>query len=560
MPKIPYTENISQYNNPLPFPNYLNTLSLLTDSSTSTVRKFFNANKSISETLLITLISVIQEGIAYQLANHSNISVDNNSKSYTNNTNFYCCKGVPIKLNKKLEASSSSSTTTLKKRSSSFSYSRIYNNNDSGNNNKENTFDGEEDGVKKENSRIRTIIKNDNPIHDLKKNRLSRSFSSSSLECAKGKSSLHYTSRINKSFIKNKSIHGSRLKYHLQEDVPESFSEKSSMDKNIDTSLFSTFTTTTMPENRTKEASTPSLNMDHDSIINNEPHPSPPSSPSSSSKNKDKASVFILVKNLFHMLNIVKGLHFKKQKQPKPVESLDEKERWEEFNRIYNEAMYNLKTEEYYKNKSLIFKYCTGLNSVQGCYFDIDDNNDEMDTIAVNSMSILDEKIREKSENKKTDILSRIKKDTLTRAEIKECGEYMRRVGVYQLFIQCPINHLLRVIASKLFSCGEKKYSPILRFLFVTCVVSPIQISVNILCLAFSNKKTPSEIKKCFTQHFTHILKLSLIYVPFSSQYFARTFLPRHCWVPFFNLSSFILGTYIKLIMKKKDDRKLTLL
>jgi len=80
---------------------------------------------------------------------------------------------------------------------------------------------------------------------------------------------------------------------------------------------------------------------------------------------------------------------------------------------------------------------------------------------------------------------------------------------------------------------------------------------VNILCLALSNKKTPSDIKKCFSNNFSHILKLSLVYVPFSTQYLARTFLPRHLWVPFFNLSSFILGTYIKIIMKKKDDRKL---
>jgi len=543
MPKIPYTENISQYNNPLPFPNYLNTLSLLTDSSTSSVRKFFNANKSISEALLITLISVIQEGIAYQLANHSNIIVDNNSKSYTNNTNFYCCKGVPIK-----PKVTSESSKTVKKRSSSFSYSRIYKNS------KDNVNEKPE-YIIKDDDRIKIIDKNDNNDSSLKKSKLSRSYSSSDLEYSKGKSNLQYTNAYEKIKAKNnKIINGSRLKYSINEDYSET-SDVSSIDLSNPSSNKNNANNNHSSSTVTEETNqNSSIKMDHDSIDSEQFRPS---------KENSKISVFILLKNLLNMLDIFKSLNFKKQKQAKPfnsVESLDDKEKWEEFNRIYNEAMYNLKAEEYYKNKSLIFKYSTGLNSIQGCYFDIDDNNDEVDNTAVNSMSLLDEKIRENSKNKKTDILSRIKKDTLTRAEIRECGEYMRRVGVYQLFIQCPINHFLRVLASKLFSCGEKKYSPILRFLFVTCVISPIQISVNILCLALINKKTPSEIKKCFTNNFSHILKLSLVYVPFSTQYLARTFLPRHLWVPFFNLSSFVLGTYIKLIMKKKDNRKLTLL
>ncbi|OUM63308.1 hypothetical protein PIROE2DRAFT_61377 [Piromyces sp. E2] len=416
MPKILYTENISQYNNPLPFPNYLNTLSLLTDSSTSSIRKFFNANKSISEALLITLISVIQEGIAYQLANHSNIKVDNNSKSYTNNTNFYCCKGVPIKRKETLETSA-----TVKKRSSSFSYSRIYKNSE------DNVNDKSEYIIKDDNRNI-IIDKNNNENNLLKKSKLSRSFSSSNLEYSKGKSNLQYTSAYENVKAKNNIIiNGSHLKYSINEDLSES-SDNSSIDlsnpngsKSINKKQLSSTITEEIKQ-------TSSIKMDHDSIDSEQFRPS---------KDNSKISVFILLKNLLNMLDIFKSLNFKKQKQAKPfnsVESLDDKEKWEEFNRIYNEAMYNLKAEEYYKNKSLIFKYCTGLNSVQGCYFDIDDNNDEVDNTGINSMSILDEKIRENSNNRKTDILSRIKKDTLTRAEIRECGEYMRRVGVYRKY------------------------------------------------------------------------------------------------------------------------------
>jgi len=482
---------------------------------------------------------MIQEGIVYQLANHSNINVDNNSKSYTNNTNFYCYKGVPIRSNLDI-----STASAIKKRSSSFSYSKI----------RRNSIGGEPEIIIKDNEGniVKRDNKNENTLNT--KNRLNRSVSSSSLECSfkgKGKSISEYTNTLGNLKIKNSKVNnGSQLKYSIKNEDLSDMSDCSSVE-------FSSIEVSDKKDN--EKQFLPPKNVqneskdDQDSIKNT----------NFKSKSSNKMSIFILLKNLMNMLDLFKSFSSKKQKHAKQFnsfESLDDKEKWEEFNRIYNEAMYNLKTEEYYKNKSLIFKYSTGLNSVQGCYFDLDDNTDDMDNSAINSMSILDEKIRENSENQKTDIFSKIKKDTLTRAEIKECGEYMRRVGIYQIFIQCPINHFLRVIASKLFSCGEKKYSPILRFLFVTCVISPIQISVNILCLALSNKKTPSEIKKCFADNFMHILKLSLIYVPFSSQYLARTFLPRHLWVPFFNICSFLLGTYIKLLMKKKDDRKLVLL
>lgn len=556
MPKVPYTEN-SISNNPLPFPNYLNTLSLLTDSSTSSVSKFFNANRSISEALIITLINMIQEGIAYHLANHSNISsIDNNSKSYTNNTNFYCCKGVPIKTVKPI----------IKKRSNSFSYSIIHKKDHDYDDNSEHSKSYIiKDNANEDNQSINSVNSNNKY---LKKNKLNRSSSSPKLFYSKGNTNSSYTKTFNNNLKVNnnknnnnhddsndnnnnnnninnnynKVTNGSQLKYSFSQDL-----ENSSVELSINN----------YDDDNTLDNNSNNNNIDNDIRSSGEIP--------SEKENKNKINVFILLKNLLNILDIFKSLSTSKtnhqQKPIKPfdsLESLNDKEKWEEFNRVYNETMYNLKTEEYYKSKSLIFKYTAGLNSIQGCYFDAEETSEDNENSAINnSMSYLDEKIRENSENKQTDILSRIKIDTLTHNEIKECVEYMRRVGIYQLFIQCPINHLLRKLASKLFSCGEKKYSPILRFLFVTCVISPIQISINILCLALSNKKTPSEMKKCFSNNFSHILKLSLLYVPFSTQYIARTFLPRHLWVPFFNLSSFVLGTYIKLIMKKKDDKKI---
>ena len=411
MPKVPYTENIlSQCNNPLPFPNYLNSISLLTDSSSSSIRKFFNANKSISEALLITLISMIQEGIVYQLANHSNINVDNNSKSYTNNTNFVCCKGVPIKSKPSL------STSNKKKRSNSFSYSKIH----------RNGTDEESEIIIKDNEG--NVVKNNNDNENMtkSKSKISRSFSSSNLEYMKGKSKSQYTNTLGNLKLKNAKVsNGSQLKYSIKNEELSEISDCSSIE-------FSCIGVSTNNNSNDKQLLN-SKNIENESEIDHDPI----RNTNSKTTNSNKMSIFILLKNLMNMLDMFKSFNTKKEKNVKQFssfDSLDDREKWEEFNRIYNEAMYNLKTEEYYKNKSLIFKYSTGLNSVQGCYFDLDDNTDDMDNSAVNSMSILDEKIRENSENKKTDIFSRIKKDTLSRAEIKECGEYMRRVGIYRMY------------------------------------------------------------------------------------------------------------------------------
>jgi len=50
---------------------------------------------------------------------------------------------------------------------------------------------------------------------------------------------------------------------------------------------------------------------------------------------------------------------------------------------------------------------------------------------------------------------------------------------------------------------------------------------------------------------FWKVMRVSWITSPICLA-FAQKFLPEHAWVPFFNLVSFVIGTYINTITKKK--------
>jgi len=63
--------------------------------------------------------------------------------------------------------------------------------------------------------------------------------------------------------------------------------------------------------------------------------------------------------------------------------------------------------------------------------------------------------------------------------------------------------------------------------------------------------KTFHQVKATVRVGFWKVMKVSWITSPICLA-FAQKFLPDHLWVPFFNLVSFIIGTYINTVTKKK--------
>lgn len=82
--------------------------------------------------------------------------------------------------------------------------------------------------------------------------------------------------------------------------------------------------------------------------------------------------------------------------------------------------------------------------------------------------------------------------------------------------------------------------------------VSPIQNAVYLTSMAIiAGARTFHQIRATVRAGFWPVMKVSWITSPLALA-FAQQFLPEQTWVPFFNIISFIIGTYINAHTKKK--------
>lgn len=86
----------------------------------------------------------------------------------------------------------------------------------------------------------------------------------------------------------------------------------------------------------------------------------------------------------------------------------------------------------------------------------------------------------------------------------------------------------------------------------MTMQISPIQNTVYLISMAvIAGARTTQQVRATIRAGFLPIMKVSWTTSPLALV-FAQKFLPQETWVPFFNLVSFILGTYINTITKRK--------
>lgn len=82
--------------------------------------------------------------------------------------------------------------------------------------------------------------------------------------------------------------------------------------------------------------------------------------------------------------------------------------------------------------------------------------------------------------------------------------------------------------------------------------VAPIQNAVYLTAMAIiAGARTYHQVRATVRVGFWKVMRVSWITSPLCLA-FAQKFLPENAWVPFFNLVSFIIGTYINTITKKK--------
>ena len=152
------------------------------------------------------------------------------------------------------------------------------------------------------------------------------------------------------------------------------------------------------------------------------------------------------------------------------------------------------------------------------------------------------------------------------------------KMAAYGALVSAPLGHFLIWVLQKIFSGRTSLKAKILQILFSNMVVcgdpqplspyllvpstanqntaqiqiAPIQNSVYLVAMALiAGAKTFRQVKATVRVSFWKVMRVSWITSPICLA-FAQKFLPEHAWVPFFNLVSFVIGTYINTVTKKE--------
>jgi len=126
------------------------------------------------------------------------------------------------------------------------------------------------------------------------------------------------------------------------------------------------------------------------------------------------------------------------------------------------------------------------------------------------------------------------------------------KMAIYGSFVSAPLGHLLITLLQKAFKGRTSTKAKIFQILVSNLIVSPIQNTVYLACMAvIAGARTFHQVRATVKAGFMPVMKVSWCTSPLALL-FAQKFLPQHAWVPFFNLISFVIGTYINTMTKKK--------
>jgi len=126
------------------------------------------------------------------------------------------------------------------------------------------------------------------------------------------------------------------------------------------------------------------------------------------------------------------------------------------------------------------------------------------------------------------------------------------KMAVYGSLISAPLGHILVTALQKGFAGKTSTKSKIAQILVSNLIVSPIQNTVYLACMAvIAGARTFHQIRATVKAGFMPVMKVSWCTSPIAL-IIAQKFLPPQAWVPFFNLVAFVIGTYINASTKKK--------
>ncbi|KAF3770273.1 hypothetical protein M406DRAFT_354352 [Cryphonectria parasitica EP155] len=126
------------------------------------------------------------------------------------------------------------------------------------------------------------------------------------------------------------------------------------------------------------------------------------------------------------------------------------------------------------------------------------------------------------------------------------------KMAAYGAFVSAPLGSLLIWLLQKVFAGRTSLRAKILQILASNLVIAPIQNSVYLVAMAIiAGARTYHQVRATVRVGFWKVMRVSWITSPICLA-FAQKFLPENTWVPFFNLVSFVIGTYINTVTKRK--------
>ncbi|KAF8525180.1 hypothetical protein BU17DRAFT_62884 [Hysterangium stoloniferum] len=129
------------------------------------------------------------------------------------------------------------------------------------------------------------------------------------------------------------------------------------------------------------------------------------------------------------------------------------------------------------------------------------------------------------------------------------------KMALYGFLVSAPLGHVLVGRLQRTFA-GQR----LAMILASNLLVAPIQTTVYLVCMALiGGAKSVDGIVKTVKGGFMTVMRITWMTSPLATV-FAQKFLAPELWVPFFNLVSFVLGTYfntkLKLRMRAAEQEK----
>ncbi|RCI07626.1 hypothetical protein L249_1672 [Ophiocordyceps polyrhachis-furcata BCC 54312] len=126
------------------------------------------------------------------------------------------------------------------------------------------------------------------------------------------------------------------------------------------------------------------------------------------------------------------------------------------------------------------------------------------------------------------------------------------KMAAYGAIVSAPLGHFLIWLLQNFFRGRTSLRAKITQILVSNLVIAPIQNSIYLVAMALiAGARTYHQVRATVKVGFWRVMRISWITSPICLA-FAQKFLPDELWVPFFNLVSFVIGTYINTVTKKK--------